>query len=67
MRITLESISTCVQYPHVFGVLSEFERNLIKERTRAGLEAARGRQGGRPEKLSDEHKELVKTLYSNKK
>ncbi|HFE6145757.1 TPA: recombinase family protein [Legionella pneumophila] len=52
MRITLESISTCVQYPHVFGVLSEFERNLIKERTRAGLEAARGRQGGRPEKLS---------------
>ncbi|HEN5521569.1 TPA: transposase, partial [Legionella pneumophila] len=54
MRITLESISTCVQYPHVFGALSEFERNLIKERTRACLEAARGHQGGRPEKLSDE-------------
>ena len=54
---------------HVFGALSEFERNLIKERTRAGFEAARarGRQGGRPEKLSDEQKELVKTLYSNKK
>ena len=54
---------------HVFGALSEFERNLIKERTRAGLEAARarGRQGGRPEKLSAEQKELVKTLYSNKK
>lgn len=53
---------------HVFGALSEFERNLIKERTRAGLEAARarGRQGGRPEKLSDEQKELVKTLYANK-
>ena len=48
---------------------SEFERNLIKERTLAGLEAARamGRQGGRPEKLSDEQKELVKTLYANKK
>ncbi|CZG03767.1 TPA: recombinase family protein [Legionella pneumophila] len=67
MRITPESISTCVQYPHVFGALSEFERNLIKERTRACLEAARGHQGGRPEKLSDEQKELVKTLYSNKR
>src|SRR3990167_1028428 len=33
---------------HIFGALSEFERNLIRERTRAGLEAARvrGRQGG---------------------
>ncbi|MDF1931706.1 recombinase family protein [Legionella pneumophila] len=38
---------------HVFGAISEFERNLIKERTLDGLEAARaiGRQGGRPEKL----------------
>ena len=53
---------------HVFGALSEFERNLIKERTRAGLEAARsrGRQGGRPEKLTAEQQELVKTLYANK-
>jgi DNA invertase Pin-like site-specific DNA recombinase len=35
---------------HVFGALAEFERNLIKERTIAGLEAARarGRKGGRP-------------------
>ena len=54
---------------HVFGALSEFERNLIKERTRAGLEAARerGRQGGRPTKLNAEQIELAKTLYSNKK
>ncbi len=54
---------------HVFGALSEFERNLIKERTLAGLEAARarGRQGGRPEKLNAEQKELVRTLYANKK
>lgn len=53
---------------HVFGALSEFERSLIKERTLAGVEAARdrGRQGGRPEKLSDEQKELLKTLYANK-
>jgi len=38
---------------HVFGALAEFERDLIRERTRAGLAAARarGRQGGRPKKL----------------
>jgi DNA invertase Pin-like site-specific DNA recombinase len=54
---------------HVFGALSEFERNLIKERTRSGLEAARsrGRQGGRPVKLNAEQIDLAKTLYSNKK
>lgn len=35
---------------HVFAAMAEFERNLIRERTFAGLEAARarGRHGGRP-------------------
>jgi DNA invertase Pin-like site-specific DNA recombinase len=35
---------------HVFGALAEFEREIIRERTRAGLAAARsrGRSGGRP-------------------
>lgn len=35
---------------HIFGALTEFERNLIKERTHAGLQAARarGRQAGGP-------------------
>ena len=39
---------------HVFAALAEFERNLIRERTRAGLVAARarGRAGGRKPKLS---------------
>ena len=39
---------------HVFAALAEFERSLIRERTRAGLRAARarGRKGGRPRKLS---------------
>lgn len=38
---------------HVFSALAEFERNLIRERTVAGLKAARarGRKGGRPAKL----------------
>lgn len=39
---------------HVFGALAQFERELIQERTKAGLAAARarGRMGGRPLKLS---------------
>jgi len=39
---------------HVFGALAEFERDLIRERTHAGLAAARarGRLGGRPKKLA---------------
>ena len=32
---------------HIFAALAEFERALIRERTRASIEAARGRQGGR--------------------
>ena len=41
---------------HMFGALAEFERGLIRERTRAGLLAAKkaGRTGGRPPKLSDD-------------
>ena len=39
---------------HIFGSLSEFEREIIRERTNAGLNAARarGRKGGRPFKLT---------------
>lgn len=41
---------------HVFGALAEFERDLIRERTMAGLEAARarGRKGGRPASMTEE-------------
>jgi DNA invertase Pin-like site-specific DNA recombinase len=47
---------------HVFGALAEFERELIRERTRAGLAAARarGRNGGRPKaKGLDDPKKLA--------
>ena len=39
----------------IFAALAEFEREIIRERTRAGLEAAiaRGRKGGRPPALSE--------------
>jgi DNA invertase Pin-like site-specific DNA recombinase len=55
---------------HIFGALAEFERDIIKERTNAGLTAARarGRQGGRPRSsLSDEKKlQMAKQMYAKK-
>lgn len=50
---------------HLIGALAEFERNIIVERTRAGLAAARarGRLGGRPKKLSRVQEELVREFY----
>src|SRR5713226_8398972 len=49
---------------HVVGALAEFERNLIRERTLAGLKAARarGRKGGRPRKLSPKDLKTIRTL-----
>lgn len=57
---------------HLFASLSEFERDIIRERTRAGLEAARarGRKGGRPKVLSKEAQDkamVVETLYKQGK
>lgn len=54
---------------HVFGALAEFERNLILERTQAGLFAARtrGRLGGRPKTLDDTQKQVVIDLYNERK
>ena len=54
---------------HLFGALAEFERNLIQERTMAGLSAARarGRLGGRPKLLSADKQQLAVELYAAKK
>lgn len=54
---------------HVFGALAEFERNLIRERTHAGLAAARarGRTGGRPKSLDPRQKALAVDLYRQRK
>jgi len=50
---------------HLFGALAEFERSLIRERTQAGLAAARarGKKGGRPTALSKDKRELAVKLY----
>jgi len=52
---------------HIFAALAEFERSMIRERTRAGLDAARarGRVGGRPRSLTDKDLEMAKTLLAN--
>jgi DNA invertase Pin-like site-specific DNA recombinase len=52
---------------HVFGALAEFERELIRERTRAGLRAARarGRTNGRPKKLTRAQIQMARTLMNN--
>ena len=52
---------------HVFAALAEFERNVIRERTLAGLKAARarGRLGGRPEKLSAKDKQQIRVLLKD--
>jgi len=49
---------------HIFGSLAEFERSIIRERTKAGLAAARahGRVGGRPKALSEEDLAAAKAL-----
>lgn len=49
---------------HVFGALAEFEREIIRERTMAGLESARarGRRGGRPRVLNDGKTRLARRL-----
>ncbi len=49
---------------HVFAALAEFERSLIRERTRAGLAAARarGRSGGRKPKLDEKQVREIKAL-----
>ncbi len=48
----------------MFAALAEFERNLIRERTLAGLKAARarGRGGGRPKKLSPNELKTIRSL-----
>lgn len=54
---------------HIFGSLAQFERNLIRERTKAGLASARarGRLGGRPKTIIGKRLEHALNLYKSKK
>ena len=52
---------------HIFASLAEFERDLIRERTNAGLSAARarGRKGGRPKGVMDPNKQKAALALKN--
>jgi DNA invertase Pin-like site-specific DNA recombinase len=52
---------------HIFGAMAEFERSIIRERTRAGLDAARarGRNGGRPRSLSEKDLAAARALLND--
>ena len=76
-KITLVSLTehldtgtaTGMLFFQFIAMLAEFERNLISERTKAGLEAARarGRKGGRPPTLATSKKvQLARQLYAEK-
>jgi len=52
---------------HIFGALAEFERAVIRERTSAGLQAARerGKKGGRPRTLGPKDLAAAKALLAD--
>ncbi len=53
---------------HIFGALAQFERTLIRERTQAGLTAARarGRKGGRKKRLDKKQRAHAVALYKSR-
>jgi len=53
---------------HIFGALAEFERDLIRQRTLAGLASARarGRTGGRPPSMTPTKIALARQLYDSR-
>lgn len=77
LRVSFKSITEAIDsttaqgrlFLSVFGALAEFERNLIRERTMAGLQSARkrGRVGGRPTVLSSEKIKEVHRLFHKKR
>jgi DNA invertase Pin-like site-specific DNA recombinase len=53
---------------HIFGALAEFEREIIRERTLAGLKSARsrGRAGGRPKALTPKEVQMLRNMAADK-
>jgi DNA invertase Pin-like site-specific DNA recombinase len=52
---------------HIFGALAEFEREIIRERTQAGLESARsrGKVGGRPKTLTARQVQMLRNMAAD--
>jgi DNA invertase Pin-like site-specific DNA recombinase len=53
---------------HIFGALAEFEREIIRERTQAGLASARsrGKVGGRPKALTPKEVQILQNMAADK-
>src|SRR5438876_2650645 len=53
---------------HIFGALAEFERDIIRQRTLAGLASARarGRKGGRPASMTPTKLALARQMYDSR-
>jgi DNA invertase Pin-like site-specific DNA recombinase len=53
---------------HIFGALAEFEREIIRERTQAGLASARsrGKVGGRPKALTPKEVQILRNIAADK-
>ena len=60
-------IANGILFFHIFGAIAQFERELIRERTQAGLQAARarGRFGGRPRALDEKTCSLAVSMYND--
>jgi Resolvase, N terminal domain len=56
-----------VLFFHIFGPIAQFERELIRERTLAGLQSARARErlGGRPQALDQKTRALAVSMYND--
>lgn len=71
LRSLTESIDTATSGGrlvfHIFGALAEFERAVIRERTRAGLQAARarGKKGGRPTNFGPKQLAAAKAMLAD--
>jgi DNA invertase Pin-like site-specific DNA recombinase len=71
LRSLRESIDTSTPAAkltfHVFAALAEFERDMVRERTRAGLKAAlkRGKKPGRPRSLNQQQIEMARSMMAN--
>lgn len=71
-RSLQESIDTSTAsgklFLHIFAALAEFEREIVRERTIAGLKAAsdRGRKGGRPRLMDETKIQLARALHKEK-
>src|SRR5690242_6110727 len=71
LRSLTESIDTATPGGrlvfHIFGALAEFERAVIRERTRAGLQAARqrGKKGGRPRRLGPKELAAARAMLAD--